>query len=119
MSVNPHSVTDLALAPVLINIESNLARLRECADLEFELALELNDDSAWYGSAGDRARRVQRIATRGVAQHGWAVTPTPDWQGLAVRHGRYEVSVMLGRRLAGYIEHGTFGRTATPAGVAG
>jgi len=103
---HPHSPADLALAPVLIGIERNLARLRDGADLEFALALALNDDRSWYHSAAERARRVLQAGIREVDLHGWTVSPTPDWHGLAVSHGEYSIPVMLGRRLTGYIEHG-------------
>ena len=103
---HPHSAADLALAPVLIGIERNLARLRDGADLQFTLALALNDDNSWYNSAAERAQRVLQGATREVDLHGWVVTPTADWHGLAVSHGGYTVSVMLGWRLTDYIKHG-------------
>jgi hypothetical protein len=102
----PRSASDLALAPVLINIERNLARLRASADLQFALALDLNDDDSWYSSAKERAQRVLRSATRDVDLHGWMVTPTPDRSGLAVSRGQYTVSMMLGAKLADYVEHG-------------
>jgi len=101
----PHSPADLALAPVLIGIEQNLARLRASDDIEYALALDLNDDDNWYHSADERARRVLRCAVRDVDLHGWEVTPTPDYCGLAVTHGEYAVSLMVGSRLTGYIEH--------------
>ncbi len=104
---HPHSAADLALAPVLINIERNLAMLRDSDDLEYALALDLNDDGRQYTTAGERAARVQTFATRGVDLHGWTVIPTPDLQGLAVSHGDYTVSVMFGKQLANYVEHGT------------
>jgi len=104
---HPHSAADLALAPVLIGIERNLARLRDCDDLEFELALELNDDDRFYQNPGERAGRVLQSAIRNVDLHGWTVSPTPDLQGLAVSHGEYTVSLMLGLQLASYIEHKT------------
>lgn len=102
----PHSATDLALAPVLIGIERNLARLRGAADLEYAFALELGDDGSWYRGAADRARRVQNYATRGVDLHGWAVRPSTDRHGLVVSHGEYEVSIMLGEQLAEYVGFG-------------
>lgn len=105
-SPHPHSAADLALAPILIGIERNLARLRDGADLEFALALHLNDDSAWYASPGERAHRVLQDALRDVELHGWTVAPTPDWHGLAVSHGAYTVSIMLGQRLTDYIKAG-------------
>jgi hypothetical protein len=96
---HPHSAADLALAPVLISIERNLNQLRSTTDLEFALVLDLNDDDSWYSSAEERAQRVVKSATRDVDRHGWTVTPTPDYGGLAVSHGEYTVSVMLGARL--------------------
>ena len=105
-SPHPHSPADLALAPVLINIERNLARVRDSDDLEYALALALNDDSGWYRSAEERAERVQQLATRNVDLHGWHVTPSPDRHGLVVEHNHYRVSLMLGKRLAGYVTGG-------------
>ena len=73
---HPHSTADLALAPILISIERNLARLRTYQDLDFALALDLNDDNRWYQTATERAQRVQQSAIRDVNLHGWTVTPT-------------------------------------------
>lgn len=112
---HPHSSADLALAPVLINIERNLAALRTCADLDFALALDQNDDDHWYHTPAERAWRLQRSAIRNVDLHGWAVTPTGDGYGLSVTHGEYSVPVMLGKRLTDYVEHGL---TATQHGSA-
>jgi len=116
-SPRPHSPADLALAPVLINIERNLAQVRDSDDLEYAFALALNDDGGWYTSAAERADRVQQLATRNVDLHGWHVTPAPDRQGLVVEHGHYRVTVMLGRRLADYVAGGVAARgpAASPA----
>jgi len=103
-SPRPHSPADLALAPVLISIERNLAQARDSDDLEYALALALNDDGGWYASAAQRADRVQQLATRNVDLHGWHVTVALDRQGLVVEHGHYRVTVMLGRRLADYVD---------------
>ena len=105
-SPRPHSPADLALAPVLIGIERNLAQVRDSDDLEYALALALNDDGGWYHGAAQRADRVRQLATRNVDLHGWQVTPAPDRQGLVIEHGHYRVSVMLGRRLADYVAQG-------------
>lgn len=101
----PHNPADLVLAPILIEIEQNLARLRASSDLEFALALDLNDDDHWYHSAEERARRVARVATRNVDLHGWQAEPTADRYGLAVSHGEYSVSIMFGSAICDYIEH--------------
>jgi hypothetical protein len=100
---HPHSVADLSLAPVLIQIERNLRWLRDNDDLIFSLALELNDDESRYRNPAERADRIARCAIRNVDLHGWQVEPTADLYGLTVRHGEYEVSLMLGKRLTDYV----------------
>jgi hypothetical protein len=110
---HPHSPADLALAPVLIGIERNLDRLRTSEDLEFGFALELNDDGSSYTCSLDRAKRVRDFAVRDVELHGWQVQPSADMAGLAVRHGEYTVSLMLGRRLTSYVDNG-IGLIASP-----
>jgi hypothetical protein len=101
--LHPNTLADLALAPVLIRIERNLARLREASDLQFALALELNDDAAFYHSPQERAGRLLRCAMRGVELHGWRVLPTADLHGLAVSHGEFSISLMFGKRLVDYV----------------
>jgi len=103
----PHSVADLALAPVIIGLEDNLTRLRNSDDLESELAAELNDDASSYPDEADRLRRILNAATRNVNLHGWTVSPTLDLEGLAVSHGQHTISIMFGKQVANYIEHGT------------
>lgn len=102
----PHSVADLALAPVIIGLEDNLARLRDSGDLESELAADLGDDESLYPDEADRVGRILKAATRNVNLHGWSVKLTPDMQGLAVSHGQHRISIMFGKQLANYIEHG-------------
>lgn len=102
----PHSPADLALAPVLIELERNLARLRASDDLEFLLELDLNDADFFYHGPAERAVRLAKFATREVDLHGWSVTPTADLYGLAVEHGEYVVSLMFGQRLTDYVQDG-------------
>jgi len=102
----PHSVSELALAPVLIELERNLARLRGTEDLELLLALDLNDEGRFYHDPAERAERLEKFATREVDLHGWSVRPTPDLFGLAVEHGEYAVSLMFGQRLVTYVQDG-------------
>ncbi len=111
---HPHSAADLALAPVLIGLERNLERLRTCDNLDFALALDLDDDDRWYHSPAERAHRIQRSAIRDLDLHGWAVLPTPDGYGLAVSHGQYRVPVMLGQRLTDYVQNGRAAVAAPP-----
>ena len=112
---HPHSAADLSLAPVLLLLERNLDRLRTSDNLDFALALDLNDDDRWYHNPAERAHRIQRSAIRDVDLHGWTVSPTPDGHGLAVSHGEYMVPVMLGQRLTDYVQHGLAAPTGPPA----
>ena len=105
---HPHSLTDLALAPVLVEIERKLAELRASDDLELTLAVDLNDDESYYHGPAERAARVEKFATRNVDLHHWQVQPTTDLYGLAVEHGEYAVSVMFGKRVTAYVENGAF-----------
>lgn len=102
----PHSLGELALAPVLIELEQNLARLRASENLELLLALDLDDQEAFYHGAAERAERLAKFATREVDLHGWSVSPTPDLYGLAVEHGGHVVSLMFGQRLVAYVQDG-------------
>jgi hypothetical protein len=104
--LHPTSVADLALAPVLIGIERNLAPLRDSKDLELSLAIALNDDDGFYHTPGERAGRLLRCATRGLDLHGWSVTPTADLHGLTVSHGEFTVSIMFGGQLVRYVAAG-------------
>lgn len=111
--LHPKSVADLALAPVLIGVERNLAWLRNSKDLQFDLAVVLNDDDNFYYLPHERARRVQRYVVRDVDLHGWRVNPTEDLHGLAVSRGEFTVSLMFGKELVDYVtEH----RLARPSG---
>ena len=105
-TIYPHTPSDLALAPVLINIEENLHILRGSRDVVFALALELNDLEDRYKTSIDRAKRVQEAAIRNVNLHGLTVRPTDDLYGLEVAHEEYRVSLMLGKQLVDYVEYG-------------
>jgi hypothetical protein len=103
----PHVATAHALATALVEIERNLERLRTSDDdIEVLLELDLNDADGFYHGPAERAGRLETFATREVDLHGCTVQPTPDRYGLAVQHGEYTVSVMLGKRLVGYVEGG-------------
>ena len=102
----PHAAAGHALATALVEIERNLERLRASDDLEVLLELDLNDEDLLYHGPAERAGRLQEFATREIDLHGCTVRPTPDLYGLAVQHGEYTVSVMFGKRLAGYVEGG-------------
>ena len=99
---HPHSPAGPGPRPGADRHRANLARLRDGAD-RVRARPGPERRQILDHSAADPARRVLQAAIREVELHGWAVSPTPDWHGLAVSHGEYSVPVMLGRRLTGYI----------------
>jgi hypothetical protein len=110
----PHSLADLSLAPVLIEVERNLAWLRASENLEFELALQLNDDDSRYKGPAERADRIVRCVTRNIDLHGWKAEPTQDRYGVSLRHGDYQVSLMFGELLTGYVVEHRWKSEASP-----
>ena len=104
--MHPHSPADLAIAPVLIQIERNLDLLRRADDLVLELALELNDTESLYETPASRAARIVRAATRNVNLRGLEASPTADLHGVSVTHGEFRVSLMLGGHVVEYVERG-------------
>ena len=79
MSLHPKNPKDLLLAPVAVQIDRNLERLRtgSARQVEAELELEL-DRPANPVDRGERVELVLRQALRNVELHGWSATITDD-----------------------------------------
>ncbi len=105
MSLHPKSPKDLALAPVAAAIDSNLRRLREqrtAAQIEYELALELNQPTAAVDRA-ERATRVLAVALRDVDLHGWAAELTDDGSAVRLAGGSVSVDLAVGASVQRYV----------------
>jgi hypothetical protein len=106
MTVLPKTPVDLALAPVAVEIDLNLKRLRDAEPqaLADEIAFSLNRDPA--GSRDDRASQVLAVATRFVELHGWTAAVSGDSSRLELRGGSVGLDLGLSARLRDYIEKG-------------
>ena len=112
MTLHPHTLRDMALAPVAAEIDLNLQRLRDKdpADIDYELGLAL-DRPLHENSRDERADHVLQMALRNVDRHGWNVTITDDGCRLHLSGGSVTLDLGLGDTVMRYIEQG---KTAAP-----
>jgi hypothetical protein len=108
MTLHPKVPTDMALAPVAAEIDSNLQRLRDksAGDIQYELGLEL-DRPLFANTRDERAGQVLQMALRNVDRHGWEGAITDDDSRLHLTGGSVTLDLGLGAAVMGYIEGGT------------
>jgi hypothetical protein len=107
MPLHPKYPTDLMLAPVAASVDLNLQRLRDRppAEIDYELALELNLDTAGSTRA-DRTRWVLEAALRTVELHDWHAEITGDGDRLHLEGGSVTLDLALSATILRYIEQG-------------
>lgn len=95
------------LAPVAIQIDRNLQRLRDFSPRQVEAELELElDRPANDGDREERVRLVLRQALRDVELHGWDAAITDDGSRLNLRGGSVTLDIGLSPGITRYIEEG-------------
>jgi hypothetical protein len=112
MTIHPKQRRDLLLAPVAVEIDLNLQRMRDkpAGEVEAELALELDlDTPAMSVNRDKRADLVLRQALRDVELHGWSATITDDSYRLRLDGGSVSLDIGLSPTIASYIEQGASG----------
>jgi hypothetical protein len=107
MSVHPKNPKDLMLAPVAIEIDRNLQRLRVDTpyDVLAELELEL-DRRAMCADPDERADLVLRQALRNVELHGWTATLSDDASRVHLEGGSVSLDLGLSPAITSYISEG-------------
>jgi hypothetical protein len=110
MTVHPKYPKDLMLAPVAVEIDQNLDRMRDCLpqDVVAQLELEL-DRPAVCSDRDERASLVLRQALRNVDLHGWSAAITPDGSRLHLDGGSVSLDLGLSPGITGYIQNGDAG----------
>lgn len=110
MPLHPKSPIDLALAPVAAAIDLNLQRLRDRtpAEIDYELALELNL-STRGSTRADRMSWVHQSAVRLVDLHDWQTEITDDGDRLRLDGGSVTLDLGLSATILRYIEQGPNG----------
>ena len=104
---HPKKQKDLMLAPVAVDIDRNLQRLRVDTpfDVLAELELEL-DRPATCIERDERAELVLRQALRDVELHGWAATLSDDESRLHLDGGSVSIDLGLSPAITTYIVEG-------------
>jgi hypothetical protein len=107
MTIHPKKQRDLLLAPVAVEIDLNLQRMREGTprDVLAELELEL-DRPAMSADRAERAELVLRQALRGVDLHGWTAAITDDGTRVHLAGGSVTLDLGLSAAVTSYIEDG-------------
>jgi hypothetical protein len=107
MTVHPKNQKDLMLAPVAVEIDRNLQRLRVDSpyDVLAELELEL-DRPAMCEGPEERAELVLRQALRDVDLHGWTATLTDDASRIHLEGGSVSLDLGLSPVITSYITEG-------------
>jgi hypothetical protein len=107
MTVHPKNQKDLMLAPVAVEIDRNLQRLRVDSpfDVLAELELEL-DRPAMYVEPDERAKLVLRQALRDVDLHGWTATLSDDSSRVHLEGGSVSIDLGLSPAITAYITEG-------------
>jgi len=107
MTMHPKYPKDLMLAPVAIQIDRNLQRMRDgsARDVEAELELEF-DTRADELDRDQRTALVLRQALRDVDLHGWGAAVTDDGFRLRLDGGSVSLDIGLSEGIARYIESG-------------
>jgi hypothetical protein len=107
MTIHPKKQKDLLLAPVAVEIDMNLQRMRDgsARDVLAELELEL-DRPAACTERSERAELVLRQALRNVELHGWTAAITDDGTRVHLDGGSVSLDLGLSAGITAYIEGG-------------
>lgn len=107
MTTHPKHPKDLMLAPVAVQIDRNLQRMRDrtAEQVEYELELELDSDGK-VQDPGRRAELVRQQAIRNVELHGWSAAITDDGARLHLDGGSVSLDLGLSPGITSYIQNG-------------
>jgi len=105
--MHPKNQKDFMLAPVAVEIDRNLQRLRVDTpyDVLAELELEL-DRPAMCDERAERAELVLRQALRDVDLHGWIATLSDDASRVHLNGGSVSIDLGLSPAITSYIVEG-------------
>ncbi len=109
MTLLPRKPTDLSLAPVAVEIDRNLRKLRDAdrAKITDEVAFALNTNPG--ETREKRVKEICELATRHVDLHGWTAVVSDDATRLHLDGGSVSLDVGLSASLRDYIESGGAG----------
>jgi len=103
---HPKSSTDLFLAPVAVQIDGNLQRIRDLTPGQIRAELDLELDRP-EGPSADRAERQERIlqaALRNVNLHEWSAVISDDGVRLRLDGGSVSIELGLSASIIDYVD---------------
>jgi len=103
---HPKSATDLFLAPVAVEIDRNLQRLRDLSPAEIaeELDLELDRPESRSVDREERKARVLQAALRNVNLHEWDGAISDDGARLHLEGGSVSLDLALSASITRYVD---------------
>jgi hypothetical protein len=104
MPLLPKEPTDLALAPVAVQIDRNLAPIRDISpeEIRYSVALQLNAVTPETDTG--RAEQIHDIAVRDVEMHNWHADVSADHARLKLAGGSVSLELGLSDSIRRYIE---------------
>ncbi len=98
------------LAPVAVEIDSNLRGMRDRSvrDVESQLELKL-DTPAMRTVRAEREDLILRLAVHNVEMHGWRAAITDDGCRVHLEGGSVSIDLGLSANITAYIEEGVTG----------
>jgi hypothetical protein len=100
MTVRPHDVNDLYLAPVALGLDQNIEELAGLSVEEVQYRVILGSDRQ-PRNAAQREEALLETLTRGVELHGWHVSRHP--RGISMAHDSYGLVLGIPDSLVAYL----------------
>ncbi|CAN5488592.1 hypothetical protein BH09ACT12_BH09ACT12_12980 [soil metagenome] len=100
MTVRPHDVSDLYLAPVVLELDQRLGAFEGMSAKEIELRVALETDRQ-PRERSDRPQLVLQSLTHALETHGWEI----GWahRGLLVSHDAHRLVLGIPESLRAYL----------------
>jgi hypothetical protein len=102
MNTRPHDVSDLYLAPVVLELDHRLDEFEGLSHDEIELRVALETDRQPRDSA-DRSRLMLLCLTHALETHGWAVGWAP--RGLRISHDDHKLVLGIPDSMRTYLNN--------------
>ena len=103
----PKAPRDLMLAPICVEIDGNLERIRDKQPTEIDVQLQLElDRPPMPNTREQRGAHVLHAALRNVELHHWTAEITPDACRLRLSGGSVTLDLGLSATIMRYIEDG-------------
>jgi len=104
MPLLPKEPTDLALAPVAVQIDRNLAQIRDMTPEEIRVNVALQLNAVTSDTDSGRAEQIQDVAVRAVEMHNWRADVSADFTRLKLSGGSVSLELGLSDSIRRYIE---------------